>query len=103
MLPAKPRFDARPAIARLQTDSTSMLRQMYPNLDWAWDELDELREGKDDRADALDKILYSVENGLRAVLDDMDHLQPVDPNPLEGLRKELDDLLTRIEDERAGT
>ena len=37
------RFDPRPAIARMQTDTTDALRDMHPDLTWVWDELDEVR------------------------------------------------------------
>jgi hypothetical protein len=101
MLPPRPRFDARPAIARLQHDRTDVLRDMYPNLAWVWDELDELRRERDDRTDKLNGILDSVENRVGAVLLLIERLDPVDPNPMQEVRDELDELLGMIEDGRA--
>lgn len=44
-------FDARPAIAQLDTESTSYLRELHPGLSWAWDKLDELRDLRDDESE----------------------------------------------------
>ena len=101
--PTRDRFDPRPDIARLETDRTGTLRDLHPDLSWVWDELDELRAGKDVRADMLAGILDTACNWIGDVIDQIDAANPVDPNPLAAVRKELDDLLTKIENERTET
>ena len=97
--PTRDRFDPRPAIARRETDRTCTLRDLHPDLSWVWDELDELRAGKD----VLAGILDTACNWIGDVIDQIDAANPVDPNPLAAVRKELDDLLTKIENERTET
>ena len=105
MMPAKPhRFDARPALARLQTDRTDTYRELQPDLRAVWDELDELREEKDARFDRRGGLLDVVENRLKALMTTVQNM--VDGKTSEDLPEivtELDELLTTVEDGRAET
>ena len=53
-------FNLTLAVARLQTDSTDALRKRYPHLEWAWDELDELRAFTDEVQEQLETLQKGV-------------------------------------------
>ena len=47
-------FDSLAAAARMNDDNTSHHRKRWPSLDWAWDELDDLRRWQDEAIDPDD-------------------------------------------------
>lgn len=101
-LPKTP-FDPRPAIARLQTGSTDTLRELHPDLAWMWDEVDDLWDEVDERVRGYVKALNRVFNNLTDMMDDIDKMQPVDPNPLVDIRTRLDALVGYVDDARNET
>lgn len=103
MLPTPRPFDPRPAIARLQTDRTDMLRELHPDLRHVWDELDQLRAATDTRTEALEGILDAVTNRLTALhIVAVKHGNEDDaPDYMGEIVAELDECLTAIEDGRA--
>ena len=69
-MPEPTPFDFRPMLARCDTETTTYLREMHPDLYWVWDELDMLRQDAVDAVDPDD--MAAVKKELETALDERD-------------------------------